>query len=71
MQGELAREKRRREDERDLYLEVVRAMAAGSKEGQERWEAWEKRAKWGWHGEGKWGWKRDGGSGSGSSSSKG
>ena len=55
LQGELAAEKRRREDGRDLLLGVVKAMQEGTAEGRAKWEAWEKKARWGWHGEGKWG----------------
>ena len=56
---ELREEKRKREDERDELLEVVRALMGGVEEGKRRWEAWEKKAKWGWHGEGKYGWRQE------------
>ena len=71
LQGELRAEKRRREEDRDGLLGVVKAMMEGAEQGRKRWAEWEKKAKWGWHGEGRWGWSRDGSSSNSSSNDKG
>ena len=64
-------EKRRREDERDVWLSVVKGLQDGTELGRQRWLDWERKAKWGWFKEGKYGWRWHGeqGSSSGSSSS--
>ena len=68
LEVELAGEKRRREEDRDMLMGVVKAMQEGTEVGRARWLDWEKKARWGWFGQGKYGWSRDGGSSSSSSS---
>ena len=61
LEGELKEERRRREDQKDAFLEVVRAMQASTEEGRKGWAEWQAKAKWRWN-------KDDGSSRSSSSS---